>query len=198
MTSAVTIEPFAIEAGHLLLRPWRDDDIDEAWAALQDPEIRVWNFTGSASREEALRMIRGRQDWSAGDHASWAVVDLGSGALLGSLSLHRIDRAQGTAEIGYWTTPRARGKGVATAAVVAVCDWAFTALGLDRIELLHAVENPASARIAEKAGFSLEGRLRRSYRYGDGERHDELLWARLRDDPRPPARSPKLTPSGAP
>ena len=37
--------------------------------------------------------------------------------------------------------------------------------------------------MAEKAGFVFEGRLRRSYRYGDGVKHDELLWARLADDP---------------
>jgi RimJ/RimL family protein N-acetyltransferase len=50
------------------------------------------------------------------------------------------------------------------------------------VELRHAVENSASGRVAEKAGFTLEGRLRRSYRYGDGRKHDELLWARLADD----------------
>jgi RimJ/RimL family protein N-acetyltransferase len=48
------------------------------------------------------------------------------------------------------------------------------------------VENVASGRVAAKAGFTLEGRLRRSYRYPDGVRHDELLWSRLADDP-PPA-----------
>ena len=47
----------------------------------------------------------------------------------------------------------------------------------------HFADNPASGRVAEKAGFVLEGRLRRSFRYGDGVKHDELLWARLADDP---------------
>ena len=63
--------------------------------------------------------------------------------------------------------------------------WAFGTLGVDRIELCHAVENVASGRVAEKAGYLFEGRLRRSYRYGDGVKHDELLWARLSDDPAP-------------
>ena len=56
---------------------------------------------------------------------------------------------------------------------------------MDRIELCHAVENVASGRVAEKAGFTYEGQLRRSFRYGDGVKHDELLWARLADDPAP-------------
>ena len=81
--------------------------------------------------------------------------------------------------------PAARGRGVAGSAVVALCGWAFPALGLERVELLHAVENAASGRVAAKAGFVLEGRLRRSYRYGDGVKHDELLWSRLADDPPP-------------
>ena len=180
---AVTIEPFELPAGAVLLRPWRDSDLDPAWAALQDPEIRRWNDAGSASRDDALGMLRGRQDWSSGRHASWAIADPDTEALLGSVSLFRIDREQQDAEIGYWTTPAARGRGAATASVVAVCRWAFATLPLDRIELRHAVENPASARVAEKAGFTFEGRLRRSYRYGDGVRHDEMLWARLSDDP---------------
>ena len=79
----------------------------------------------------------------------------------------------------------ARGRGVATVAVDAACRWAFGTLGVDRIELCHAVENVASGRVAEKAGYLFEGRLRRSYRYGDGVKHDELLWARLSDDPTP-------------
>jgi RimJ/RimL family protein N-acetyltransferase len=113
------------------------------------------------------------------------VVDPGTDAVLGSVSLHSIDRAQGDAKIGYWTTAAARGRGLAAAAVDVACRWAFATLHIDRIELCHAVENAASGRVAEKAGFTCEGRLRRSYRYGDGVKHDELLWARLADDPGP-------------
>lgn len=108
--------------------------------------------------------------------------------LVGSMSLHRMDSAQASAEIGYWTTPSARGRGIATQMVIAVGEWAFVSLGLERVELRHAVENAGSARVAEKAGFTCEGRSRRSYRYADGLLHDELCWSRLRDDP-PPAGS---------
>ena len=72
----------------------------------------------------------------------------------------------------------------------AACRWAFGTLPVDRIELCHAVENVASGRVAEKAGFTYEGHLRRSYRYGDGRKHDELLWARLADDPAPDDQQP--------
>ena len=193
-------EPFELPAGPLLLRPWRDDDVDAVWAALQDPEIRLWNGVGSGSRDAVAAMLRRRADWSDGDHASWAVVDAATGELLGSVSLHSIDRQQAGAEIGYWTVPAARGRGVAARAVDAACRWAFGALPVERIEVCHAVENEASGRVAEKAGFQQEGRLRRSFRYGDGVKHDELLWARLAEDDVPPAPDPvgPLTAVGGP
>ncbi|MGY1704332.1 GNAT family N-acetyltransferase [Geodermatophilus sp. SYSU D00697] len=177
--------PDELVAGALRLRPWRADDVPAVFAALQDPACRLWSGAGTVSREDAALMVRVRMDPALEDRAAWAVVDP-AGALLASVSLHSIDRGRGDAEVGYWTVPAARGRGVAPVAVDAVCRWSFPALGIDRVELCHAVENAASARVAEKAGFSLEGRLRRSYRYGDGVEHDELLWARLSDDP-PPA-----------
>jgi RimJ/RimL family protein N-acetyltransferase len=176
--------PDELTAGALRLRPWRADDVPGVFAALQDSDSRMWSGAGTVSREDAALMVRVRMDPALEDRASWAVVDT-AGVLLASVSLHSIDRAQADAEVGYWTVPAARGRGVAPVAVDAACRWAYARLGVDRVELCHAVENAASARVAEKAGFTLEGRLRRSYRYGDGRKHDELLWARLSDDPAP-------------
>lgn len=178
------IEPVELTAGAVRLRPWRPEDLEQLWAAFQDPEIRLWNGGGVVTREDAVALL-GRRAGRYPDHVSWAVVEPASGELLGSVSLHSIDVVATDAEVGYWTAPAARGRGVASAAVAAVCRWAFEVLPVDRIELCHAVENTASGRVAEKAGFTREGHLRRSYRYGDGVKHDELLWARLADDPEP-------------
>ena len=175
--------PVDLPAGPFRLRPWHADDVDAVWTALLDPQTRLWNGGDVTSRDEAAALVGRRADWSSGDHASWAVVD--GDVVVGSVSLHSIDPMQGDAQVGYWTTPAARGRAVAPTAVDAVCRWAFGALPVERIELCHAVENLASARVAEKAGFTYEGRLRRSYRYGDGVKHDELLWSRLSDDPQP-------------
>src|SRR4051812_10947907 len=147
------IEPLELPAGPLLLRPWRpDEDVDAVWVALQDADIRLWNGVGSGSPEETAAMLRRRADWSAGDHASWAVVDAAAGALLGSVSLHSIDPVHAGASIGYWTVPAARGRGVAVRAVDAACRWAFAALPVGRMELCHAVENEASGRVAGRGG----------------------------------------------
>jgi RimJ/RimL family protein N-acetyltransferase len=179
------MEPIELAAATVRLRPWREDDADAVWEAQQDPDIRQWaGGRGVQSREDAVALLR--RLTGSDDRASWAVVDAATGALLGSVSVHSIDPAQADAQVGYWTAPGARGRGVAAIAVDAACRWAFENLEVDRVELCHAVENPASGRVAEKAGFTYEGHLRRSYRYGDGVKRDELLWARLSDDP-PPA-----------
>jgi RimJ/RimL family protein N-acetyltransferase len=152
MITAEPLQPSELPVGGSLLRPWREDDVDALWQAFQDPEIRRWSGGGVvASRTDALVFLGRRMDWSSGDRASWALVDPGTGELLGSVSLHSIDRLQGDAQIGYWTVPAARGRGLAAAAVDAVCRWAFAALPVDRVELCHAVENAASGRVAEKA-----------------------------------------------
>ena len=181
------VDPVELSVGRLRLRPWRVEDAGAVLTALQDDEVRLWNGFGSVTVEDVGVWLTRRMNWSAGDHASWAVVGT-AGELLGSISLHSVDVVQNDAEIGYWTVPAARGRGVASAVVDAVCRWAFSTLPVDRIELCHAVENEGSGRVAEKAGFQREGRLRRSFRYGDGIKHDELLWARLAEDdvPQPP------------
>ena len=180
------LDPVRLTAGDLLLRGWRDDDVDAYWAALESPGGRVWHGLTTATKDDVAALLADRREWRTADRASWCVVDR-AGELLGSVALHHIDLDQRDAEVGYWTVPAARGRGVAVRAVGAVVGWGFTGLGLQRIQLFHAVENTASARVAEKAGFTREGRLRRSHRFGDGLWHDELLWARLDDDPAPTA-----------
>jgi RimJ/RimL family protein N-acetyltransferase len=175
------VEPVEIPvAAGLALRPWHADDAPAVLDALRDPAIALWNPGQAPDLDGAARWIARRADWSGGDHASLAVADAATDALLGSVSLHRI--YDGGGSIGYWTVAAARGRGIASAAVAAVSDWAFTDLGLHRIELCHAVANPASCRVARRAGYRLEGTLRESYRYGDGRRYDEHIHGRLAVD----------------
>ena len=174
------IPPAELRVGGVLLRRWSEGDADAYWSALESPGGRLWHGSTLATRDDVISALARRRDWTTGDHASWALVD--GMEFAGSISVHRIDREQSNGEIGYWIAPAARGRGLAVLAAKAACHWAFTDLGLHRIQLFHAVENTASALVAERAGFTCEGRLRRSYCYGDGLRHDELLWARLSTD----------------
>jgi RimJ/RimL family protein N-acetyltransferase len=66
-----------------------------------------------------------------------------------------------------------------------VTRFCFARVGLRRLQLFHAVDNPASCATARSAGFRLEGTLRQGYRYHDGVIRDEHLHARLASDPEP-------------
>jgi RimJ/RimL family protein N-acetyltransferase len=84
-----------------------------------------------------------------------------------------------TAEIGYWLGQPFWGRGIATRAVVAMSAWLFATTPLERLFACVFETNPASARVLEKAGYQLEGRMRRAV-YKDGRILDQLLFARLR------------------
>lgn len=86
------------------------------------------------------------------------------------------DVARRSAEIGYWLGRAYWGRGFATAAVRALTDWAFARFDLCRLYAGVFAWNPASARVLEKAGYTCEGRLRRSVTK-DGQTIDQLLYA---------------------
>lgn len=85
-----------------------------------------------------------------------------------------------SAEIGYWIGEEFWGRGIATEALIAVTEHAFSTYDLCRI-YAHVFEwNPASARVLEKAGYEFEGRLRKSVTK-DGRTIDRLMYAIIRE-----------------
>jgi RimJ/RimL family protein N-acetyltransferase len=163
----------------VLLRPWSLDDAQVVMDAYQDEAIQRWHVRRADSLAEAREWIAGWQrGWAAETDAIWAVVEAGRGILLGRAGLKHLEFASGTADVTYWTVPTARGKGVAPRAVNAMASWAFEA-GFHRLDLEHATGNTASCRVAEKAGFAVEGVRRGAWLLADG-RHDVHAHARLR------------------
>lgn len=182
-----------LQVGPYLLDAPVPSDADAIARALDDPDIALWNpgvlRPGSSPRERALLWIADRAAW-ASDHASWVVRDL-DGHVIGAMSVHHVDDAHATAEVGYWMTPDGRRRGIGAAALDVATRYAFEQLGLARVELFHAVENEASCRMATRAGYLYEGTARESFVYGDGLRHDEHLHARLSKDPYPDVPPPR-------
>ena len=180
------LEPIEIVAGRYQLRPPSPRDADDVLAMSRDPEVRMWNAMTTVTDEDTARAWCQRHaDWGGGISPLFCIYDATEGKLLGNVSLHKIDWENSNGEFGYRVAPWARGQGVGTSALRAVADWAFGALELARLQLYHGAENVASCRLAERAGFRNEGRLRSSFRYGDGELHDEHLHGRLAGDPIP-------------
>jgi RimJ/RimL family protein N-acetyltransferase len=156
--------------GPTALRPWRDSDVAAVTAACQDPEIIRWTrVPENYGESDARTFLLYRHDaLLAGASAPFAIVSADD-QLLGSVSLLRLDWRHLRGEVGYWLAREARGCGHATRAVRLVCAWGFGALGLERIDLLAAVGNRPSQRVAERCGFTREAVLRAYLRAKDGQ-----------------------------
>ena len=187
--------------GRLLVRPFEPDDAPAVAAACDDPDVAHWIHLlpapyGLADAEAFIAEARHRL--LLDERARLAVTEAGTGELLGSVSLDRFADRE-AAEIGYWVKREARRGGVALAAARLVVDWAFTGLGVERLELLTYPGNSASQALAARLGFRREALLRgflapepgksRKGRVAPSEdgslppRDDQVQFVRLRSDP---------------
>jgi ribosomal-protein-alanine N-acetyltransferase len=100
--------------------------------------------------------------------------------LIGGIILHpQSDVHRRSAELGYWLAEPYWGRGIATRAVQAMTEWGFGHLDINRIYAHVFGWNPASARVLEKAGYVLEGRLRQAVTK-DGQVTDLLVYGMVR------------------
>jgi RimJ/RimL family protein N-acetyltransferase len=181
----------SLRTERLILRPWTEAEIDALAAACQDPETqRYVPLPSPYTRADAETFIRqtapnGR---AAGTDIVFGVFEAATGRPIAAVGLHRIKDLDapygGVAEIGYFTAPQARGRGVMTEAAREVCRWGFDALGLARIEWVAIVGNEPSWRVVEKLGFTREGTLR-SWLVQHGERKDAWIGSLLREEANP-------------
>ena len=119
--------------------------------------------------------------WEDGTRLAFAIVDVATGAILGFAGAVDLERDARQAEIGYMTAPAARGRGAATRALALLSRWCLDELGLERLELRIDPANAGSIRVAERAGYRLEGTLRNVH-VKDGVRGDVGVWSLLPTD----------------
>jgi RimJ/RimL family protein N-acetyltransferase len=190
------IQPFPERRGHgLRLRPWNaESDVDvSAWLrGLSDPEFQRWNTPLKIVRDidGARESLRSRAEAAVdASGVSFCVTEADTGEVLGHIGVNEIDHVMRCARVGYWVLPDARGRQVATRALLVATSFAFTDLGLHRLELGHALGHDASCRIAERCGFPYEGTLRGAM--FEAGRHDTFrdvhLHGRVATDPEPTA-----------
>ena len=180
------MEPVEINAGLWYLRALRcDDRVDDRPAVVAsslDPEIARWRHRPPADPADAEAYISRRAAaWLRDERFTWAVCEPTTGEMLGEVELAEVDLCHGTAEAACWALPAARGRGMTTTALSAVLRFAYGGLGLHRVTYAWADGNTASARVAEKCGFTVEGRQREAW-IVDGRRVDVHVAGRLATD----------------
>jgi ribosomal-protein-alanine N-acetyltransferase len=173
----------AIEAGDIQLLPVTPSDIAGFLELLEDEDVS--SFTplrrgGGLPYVEEL-VDRYANGWINETSADFAILSAKDGFFLGYAGLVRLELDARQAQLGYMVSPHARNRGVATRAVNALTDWAFSQLGLIRVELRISDDNIASLIVAERCGYTREGVLRSAHTK-DGRRTDLSIWSRLLSD----------------
>jgi [ribosomal protein S5]-alanine N-acetyltransferase len=165
-----------IDLGPGSIRSWRGSDRDSlvqhandraVWLNLRDRFPHPYTEADADAWLELARRMEPESNFAI------AVT----GAAVGGIGIAlQDDVSRRSGELGYWLGRAHWGRGIATAAVRATTDWAFETFDLCRIYAGVFEGNPASERVLAKAGYVLEGRLRKSVTK-DGKTIDQLLYA---------------------
>lgn len=149
------------QSTHFYFSPITRADCADVFATLNDRHTAEiisflsWPMTMDQAMmwcEKAESGLRGRSDYM------FIARDSESGAAAGCIGLHHVNEdGLKRAETGYWIAPGWQGKGVATALLRAIIDFGFQSLHLETIWATTALNNPASNRVLEKAGFVKTG-----------------------------------------
>ena len=148
-----------LKTERLSLRAMHPIDAEDMYDYARRPEVSeflLWEPHPSvAYTKQYLGYIQSR--YALGDFYDWAVIDRESRRMIGTCGFTRIDTANDTAEIGYVLNPDFRGRGYALEAAQKVIEFAFSELGVHRIEARFMEGNQASLRVMEKLGMTFEG-----------------------------------------
>lgn len=167
--------------GEIVLRTRRETDVAAIAEASYDPEIRrrLNDEPLTPDRQEGS-VARAEQQWSTGTGAPFVIADAVDDRPLGLLNLQFEDDEE-VANLAVSVFQQARGRGVAARALRLGAVWGLRELGLARVAAEAAVDNHASIRAIEKAGFRREGILRAHCRT-HGERHDCAMFSLVSGD----------------
>lgn len=172
--------------GDIFVRPVKLDDAEALFEAAHEsiPEVSPWlpwcheNYT----IEETRAFLASRVGSGNSEEAySFGIFNQSGERFLGGVGLNFFNRVHQMANLGYWVRTGETGKGVASRATRLVARYGFGELGLQRIEIIAAVGNVASQRVAEKAGAVRECVARKRLLI-NGERLDAVVFSLLPED----------------
>ena len=163
----------------LRLEPLGPEHRDELDALIRDPMVgRFTPIPDPAPANQADLMISA---YAADDTREGFAAFDETGAFVGVCMVIHLNREAQECELGYMTSPAARGRGVASEMLRLLTEHGLRDLGLQRLQLTIGADNAASERVARSNGFTCEGRLRNVY-LKPGRRGDTTIWSRLATD----------------
>lgn len=191
MTS--TFPDTSISTDRLVLRPFEEDDVPALVEMNNDESVTAWT---SAAHPYTTRDARtwvstvAPAERAEGRGAAFAVTELLTQRLVGSMHLRDTDWRCRSTRADYVIAPWARGEGYAAETLHAVAQWLFREQGFERLELRTAADNTAAQQVAQKAGCISEGVLRNAgivrALTEDGRwtevRTDLIVWSLLPED----------------
>jgi ribosomal-protein-serine acetyltransferase len=171
---------------HLLLRPLRDDDVSGLYEAVLESMAEVSPWLSWCHQDysinESRQFISSRAEAADSDEwYSFGIFATDTGAFLGGVGLNFINRVHQMGNLGYWVRTAAAGRGIATQAARLMARFAFEQVGLHRVEIVVAISNIASQRVAEKTGAVREGVLRNRLLIR-GVTHNAILFSLIPSD----------------
>ena len=175
-----------LKSQSLLLRPPAIEDSEALYqAAIESVDIvgrwLPWCHAGYDRAESRAWIDACIAFWQREESYPFFIFDRRDRQLLGGCGLNEIDRLRLRANLGYWVRASRVGQGVASAAARMVARFGLETLCMQRLEIVAAVDNSVSQKVAEKLGAVREGRLRNRLRIRDVP-HDAFVFSLIPSD----------------
>lgn len=177
-----TFENCYLVSKFVRIRQLAQTDQDAIVDACNDEEIQKWlPIPFPYTRENARWFIQDFASQRQKDGSGLVSAIELEGKFAGVIDIKRADWRSQACEIGYWSSPWVRGKGVMTMALLMLSQWIFQETGFQRLELRIAPENIASQKVAGKARFLREGTARNAG-YTNSGRCDLIIFSKIPSD----------------
>lgn len=170
-----------LEGKNICFKSISTNDVQEIHDYTSDEEVARfigWSLmnTLNETREHIDIMLKRE---SEGSHLYASIVHKSNQVIIGTAMIFNFDKVANQAEIGYVFHRDFWGKGYGTESVALMSDFAFESLNLHKLHASVVNANIGSARILEKNGYELEGRLRDHY-FIEDKYYDSLLYGKIR------------------
>ena len=168
----------------MILRRFRLEDAADMYANwASDPEVTKYLTWPTHTSVDVTKILLA--DWTPryedGGYFNWAMEHKATGKVIGNISVVTLYARTEAADMGYCMSRAFWGQGLMPEALIAVMDYLFDVVGLNRVAASHDINNPKSGRVMEKAGMKLEGIFRAAGKNNCGI-CDEVWHAMIRSD----------------